>query len=145
MLDVDHGTYPFVTSSNTVAANAATGAGVEPPAAARVGGINGLALTKLDVLDGFAQLRICTGYTLDGGEVRHFPAAPAAQGRIKPVFETMDGWSDSTRGARSWAELPAQAIKYVRRIEELVEAPVTLLSTSPDRDDTILMRDPFEG
>ena len=202
MLDVDHGTYPFVTSSNTVAANAATGSGVGAAAvgfvlgiakaystrvgagpfptelfdatgellgsrghefgtvtgrprrcgwfdamlvrrAVRVGGINGLALTKLDVLDGMAEIRICTGYALDGVPVRHLPAAPGAQSRIKPVFETMPGWQQTTRGARSWAELPAQAVKYVRRIEELVEAPVTLLSTSPERDDTILVRDPF--
>ncbi len=204
MLDVDHGTYPFVTSSNTVAANAATGSGVGPGAvgfvlgiakayatrvgagpfpselhdetgqllgarghefgtvtgrprrcgwfdavlvrrAVRVGGITGLALTKLDVLDGLAAIRICTGYRLDGQAVRHLPAAPAAQSRIEPVYETLDGWTGSTRGARSWGALPAAAIKYVRRIEELVEAPVTLLSTSPERDDTILMRDPFES
>nr|WP_321985397.1 adenylosuccinate synthase [uncultured Lichenicoccus sp.] len=204
MLDVDHGTYPFVTSSNTVASNAGTGAGVGPGSigfvlgiakaystrvgagpfptelfdetgrllgerghefgtvtgrprrcgwfdavlvrgAIRVGGINGLALTKLDVLDGLHEIRICTGYRLDGVEVRHLPAAPAASLRIEPVFETMAGWKETTRGARSYAELPAQAIKYVRRIEELVEAPVTLLSTSPERDDTILVRDPFEG
>ncbi|WP_419728908.1 adenylosuccinate synthase [Lichenicola sp.] len=204
MLDVDHGTYPFVTSSNTVAANAATGSGVGPGAvgfvlgiakayatrvgagpfpselfdetgqllgqrghefgtvtgrprrcgwfdavlvrrAVRVGGITGLALTKLDVLDGFAEIRVCTGYRLDGQEVRHLPAAPAAQSRVEPIYETIEGWQGSTRGARTWGELPAAAIKYVRRIEELVEAPVTLLSTSPERDDTILMRDPFEG
>ncbi len=204
MLDVDHGTYPFVTSSNTVAANAATGSGVGPGAvgfvlgiakayatrvgsgpfpselhdetgqglgqrghefgtvtgrprrcgwfdavlvrrAVRVGGINGLALTKLDVLDGVPEIRVCIGYRLDGAAIRHLPAAPAAQARIEPVYETMEGWRGSTRGARSWAELPAQAVKYVRRIEELVEAPVTLLSTSPERDDTILMRDPFES
>jgi adenylosuccinate synthase len=204
MLDVDHGTYPYVTSSNTVAANAGTGSGVGAASvgfvlgiakaystrvgagpfptelfdetgqllgkrghefgtvtgrarrcgwfdavlvrrAVRVGGINGLALTKLDVLDGFDEIRVCTGYTLDGAPVRHLPAAPRAQTRIQPVFETMEGWKQTTRGARSWAELPAQAIKYVRRIEELIEAPVTLLSTSPERDDTILVRDPFEG
>ena len=204
MLDVDHGTYPFVTSSNTVAANAATGSGVGPGAvgfvlgiakayatrvgagpfpselfdetgqllgrrghefgtvtgrprrcgwfdavlvrrAVRVGGINGLALTKLDVLDGLAEIRICTGYRLDGADIGRLPAAPAAQSRILPVYETMEGWQGSTRGARSWGRLPAQAVKYVRRIEELVEAPVTLLSTSPERDDTILMRDPFES
>jgi adenylosuccinate synthase len=204
MLDVDHGTYPYVTSSNTVAAQAATGSGVGAASvgfvlgiakaystrvgagpfptelfdatgqllgsrghefgtvtgrprrcgwfdavlvrrAVRVGGINGLALTKLDVLDGFEQVRICTGYTLDGAPVRHLPAAPGAQSRIQPVFETLEGWRQTTRGARSWGELPAQAIKYVRRIEELVEAPVTLLSTSPERDDTILVRDPFEN
>ena len=204
MLDVDHGTYPFVTSSNTVASNAGTGSGVGPASigfvlgiakaystrvgagpfptelfdetgrllgerghefgtvtgrprrcgwfdavlvrsAIRVGGINGLALTKLDVLDGLDEIRICTGYNLDGVAVRHLPAAPAASLRIEPVFETMPGWKETTRGARSYADLPAQAIKYVRRIEELVEAPVTLLSTSPERDDTILVRDPFEG
>jgi len=203
MLDVDHGTYPFVTSSNTVASNAGTGAGVGPKAAGfvlgiakaystrvgegpfpselfdetgktlgvrghefgtvtgrprrcgwfdavlvrravRVGGVDGLALTKLDVLDGFDELRICTGYELDGQPIRNFPAAPGAQARVKPIYETIEGWKDTTRGARSWADLPAQAIKYVRRIEELVGAPVTLLSTSPERDDTILMRDPFQ-
>ncbi|ATJ89730.1 adenylosuccinate synthetase [Acetobacter senegalensis] len=203
MLDVDHGTYPFVTSSNTVASNAGTGSGMGPSAAGfvlgiakayctrvgegpfpselhddvgckigerghefgtvtgrprrcgwfdavlvrhavRVGGVNGLALTKLDVLDGFDEIRICVGYELDGKTIDRFPSSPAAQARIKPVFETVEGWKDTTHGARSWAELPAQAIKYVRRIEELVGAPVTLLSTSPDRDDTILMRDPFE-
>ena len=204
MLDVDHGTYPFVTSSNTVAATAAAGSGVGPGAvgfvlgiakayatrvgagpfpteltdatgtllgdrghefgtvtgrrrrcgwfdaalvrqAVKVGGIQGLALTKLDVLDGFAELRICVGYRLGGETLRRLPAAPRAQAAAVPVYETMPGWSDSTRGARSWADLPAQAAKYVRRIEELVEAPVTLLSTRPERDDTILMRDPFAG
>jgi len=204
MLDVDHGTYPFVTSSNTVAATAASGAGVGPAAvgfvlgiakayttrvgagpfpselhdatgqglgerghefgtvtgrprrcgwfdaalvrqAVKVGGIQGLALTKLDVLDGMAELRICTGYTIDGKHFAHLPAAPGAQASALPVFETIEGWTESTRGARSWAQLPAAAIKYVRRVEELVEAPVTLLSTSPERDDTILVRDPFEN
>ncbi len=204
MLDVDHGTYPFVTSSNTVAGAAAAGAGIGPQhvghvlgiakayttrvgsgpfptelhddtgrrlgerghefgtvtgrprrcgwfdaalvrQAVKVGGIQGLALTKLDVLDGFAELRICTGYRVAGEWVGHLPAAPGAQAAAEPVYETVEGWTDSTRGARSWAQLPAQAVKYVRRIEELVEAPVTLLSTSPDRDDTILVRDPFEG
>ena len=203
MLDVDHGTYPFVTSSNTVAAQAATGSGVGPGAAGfvlgiakayctrvgsgpfpteladdtgrllgerghefgtvtgrprrcgwfdaalvrqavKVGGVQGLALTKLDVLDGIAELRICTGYDIDGTTMRRLPAGVAAQAAATPIYETIEGWSGSTRGARSWAELPAQAIKYVRRIEELVEAPVTLLSTSPERDDTILVRDPFE-
>jgi adenylosuccinate synthase len=202
MLDVDHGTYPFVTSSNTVAATAASGAGVGPSAvgfvlgiakayctrvgsgpfptelfdetgrmlgerghefgtvtgrprrcgwfdaamvrqAVKVGGIQGLALTKLDVLDGMPELRLCTGYSINGTHVRHLPAAPGAQAAAQPVYETLEGWRDSTRGARSWADLPAQAIKYVRRIEELVEAPVTLLSTSPERDDTIMVRDPF--
>jgi adenylosuccinate synthase len=202
MLDVDHGTYPFVTSSNTVAATAASGAGVGPSAvgfvlgiakayctrvgagpfptelfdetgrllgerghefgtvtgrprrcgwfdaalvrqAVKVGGIQGLALTKLDVLDGLPELRVCTGYRIGGAPFRHLPAAPGAQAAAEPVYETLEGWRDSTRGARSWADLPAQAIKYVRRIEELVEAPVTLLSTSPERDDTVMVRDPF--
>jgi len=97
------------------------------------------------VLDGLDELKICVGYDIDGQVVRRLPAAPRAQAAAKPIYEAMEGWSGSTAGARSWAELPAQAIKYVRRIEELVEAPVTLLSTSPERDDTILMRDPFEG
>ena len=204
MLDVDHGTYPFVTSSNTVAATAASGSGMGPAAvgfvlgiakayttrvgsgpfptelhdetgrllgerghefgtvtgrprrcgwfdaalvrqACKVGGVAGLALTKLDVLDGLPELLVCTGYEIDGRSVRHLPAGQAAQAAATPVYETLEGWTDSTRGARSWAQLPAQAIKYVRRIEELVEAPVTLLSTSPERDDTILVRDPFEG
>ena len=203
MLDVDHGTYPFVTSSNTVAATAASGTGVGPSAvgfvlgiakayttrvgsgpfptelddgigrrlgerghefgtvtgrprrcgwfdaamvrqAVKVGGIHGLALTKLDVLDGLDELRICTGYQIGGETLRHLPAAPGAQAAAQPIYETIEGWHASTRGARSWAELPASAIKYVRRIEELVEAPVTLLSTSPERDDTILVRDPFQ-
>jgi adenylosuccinate synthase len=112
--------------------------------AIKVGGIQGLALTKLDVLDGFEDLQICTGYTIDGVHFAHLPAAPGAQAAARPVYETIEGWQESTRGARSWAQLPAQAIKYVRRIEELVEAPVTLLSTSPERDDTILVRDPFQ-
>jgi adenylosuccinate synthase len=204
MLDVDHGTYPFVTSSNTVAATAASGSGVGPGAigtvlgiakayttrvgsgpfptelsddtgkllgdrghefgtvtgrrrrcgwfdaamvrqAVKVGGIQGLALTKLDVLDGLPELKVCTGYRLGGQTLRHLPAAPGAQAAVTPIYETMEGWSGSTRGARSWAELPAQAIKYVRRIEELVESPVVLLSTSPERDDTIMMKDPFAG
>ena len=204
MLDVDHGTYPFVTSSNTIAATAASGSGMAPTAigfvlgiakayatrvgsgpfpselsdatgrllgerghefgtvtgrprrcgwfdaalvrqAVKVGGVSGLALTKLDVLDGLPELKICTGYDVAGEVWRHLPAAPGLQAAARPVFETIAGWSGSTRGARSWADLPAQAIKYVRRIEELVEAPVTMLSTSPERDDTILMRDPFEA
>ncbi|HQT46766.1 MAG TPA: adenylosuccinate synthase [Acidocella sp.] len=202
MLDVDHGTYPFVTSSNTVAGNAAAGSGIGPDAvgrvlgiakayctrvgagpfptelhdatghllgerghefgtvtgrkrrcgwfdaalvrqAVKVGGIDGLALTKLDVLDGFETLQIGTGYRLQGKIYRHLPAAMAAQMAAEPIYETLEGWQDSTRGARSWANLPANAIKYVKRIEELVEAPVTLLSTSPERDDTILVQDPF--
>ena len=204
MLDVDHGTYPYVTSSNTVAATAASGSGIGPNAvgfvlgiakayctrvgsgpfptelsdatgqslgdrgrefgtvtgrrrrcgwfdavlvrqAVKVGGIQGLALTKLDVLDGLAQLKICTSYKIRGRSVQYLPAAPGAQADAEPEYETLPGWSESTRGARSWADLPAEAVKYVRRIEELVEAPVTLLSTSPERDDTILVRDPFEG
>jgi len=113
--------------------------------AVKVGGIQGLALTKLDVLDGLPELKICTGYRIRGERCRHLPAAPGAQAAAEPEYEVIEGWAGSSRGARSWADLPAQAIKYVRRIEELVEAPVTLLSTSPERDDTILMRDPFEG
>ena len=203
MLDVDHGTYPFVTSSNTVAATAASGSGVGPGSvgmvlgiakayatrvgsgpfptelhddigqllgdrghefgtvtgrrrrcgwfdaalvrqAVKVGGIQGLALTKIDVMDGLAELKICTGYRINGELVRHLPAAQGAQAAAVPEYEVMEGWSGSCQGARSWADLPAQAIKYVRRIEELVEAPVTLVSTSPERDDTILVKDPFE-
>ena len=204
MLDVDHGTYPFVTSSNTVASTAGSGSGMGPDAAGRVlgiakayctrvgagpfptelhdetgrtlgerghefgtvtgrkrrcgwfdaalvrqavkvGGINGLALTKLDVLDGLPELKLCTGYNIDGATFKHLPAGMAAQANAKPIYETLEGWTTSTRGARSWAQLPAAAIKYIKRIEELVEAPVTLLSTSPERDDTILMQDPFAG
>jgi len=203
LLDIDHGTYPFVTSSNTVASQAATGAGIGPGAlgyvlgiakayATRVGsgpfpteldddlgrtlgergnefgtvtgrarrcgwfdatlvrqvvkvsGITGIALTKLDVLDGFEEIKVCIGYDLDGERIDRLPAGQNSQSRIKPIYETLEGWSASTRGARSWAELPAQAVKYVRHIEELIECPVALLSTSPERDDTILMRDPFE-
>ncbi|GIK96991.1 MAG: adenylosuccinate synthetase [Alphaproteobacteria bacterium] len=202
MLDVDHGTYPYVTSSNTLAGHAAAGAGIAPGAigyvlgitkayttrvgagpfpteqineigetlgergrefgtntgrkrrcgwfdavmvrqAIKFGGISGIALTKLDVLDGFSELQVCVGYRLNGETVDHLPAATALQARVEPIYETMEGWSQSTRGARSWAELPAQAVKYVRRIEELIEAPVALLSTSPERDDTILVHDPF--
>ena len=204
MLDIDHGTYPYVTSSNTVAGNAAGGAGIGPDAigfvlgiakayttrvgsgpfpselfdetgkllgergrefgtvtgrprrcgwfdacmvrqAVKVGGINGLVLTKLDVLDGLPELKICTGYTVNGQLMKRLPAAFRAQAAAQPVYETMQGWSGSTKGARSYAELPAEAVKYIRRIEELVEAPVVLLSTSPERDDTIMMRDPFAG
>ena len=202
MLDVDHGTYPFVTSSNTVAGAAAAGSGIGPDAigtvlgiakayttrvgsgpfptelhdevgrglgdrgrefgtvtgrrrrcgwfdacmvrqAVKIGGIQGLALTKLDVLDGVPQLRVCTGYRIGGEVVRRLPAAAGAQAAAEPVYEEMEGWSGSTRGARSYADLPAAAVKYIRRIEELVEAPVVLLSTSPERDDTISLRDPF--
>ncbi|MEL6297299.1 MAG: adenylosuccinate synthase [Pseudomonadota bacterium] len=204
LLDIDHGTYPFVTSSNTIAAQAAIGSGVGPGTlnfvlgiakayTTRVGsgpfptelndeigqrlgerghefgtvtgrarrcgwfdavlvrqvikvcGIDGIALTKLDVLDGFDALNVCIGYELDGERIDRLPAGQNAQARVKPVYETLEGWSESTKGARSWAELPAQAVKYVRHIEELIECPVALLSTSPERDDTILMRDPFEG
>jgi adenylosuccinate synthase len=203
LLDIDHGTYPFVTSSNTVAAQAATGSGVGPSSIGyvlgiakayttrvgagpfpteltneigekigerghefgvvtgrkrrcgwfdacllrqtiKVAGISGIALTKLDVLDGFDSLEVCVGYTLDGETIERLPAGHNAQARLKPIYRTFEGWSQSTRGARSWTELPAQAVKYVRTIEELIECPVTLLSTSPERDDTILMRDPFQ-
>ncbi len=203
LLDIDHGTYPFVTSSNTVAAQAATGSGVGPRAVGyvlgiakayttrvgsgpfptelfddigqqigekghefgtvtgrarrcgwfdavlvrqtiKVAGIDGIALTKLDVLDGFKELKVCVGYDLDGERIERLPAGQNAQERVKPVWETFEGWTQSTCGARSWADLPAQAVKYVRRIEELIGCPVTLLSTSPERDDTILMKDPFE-
>ena len=204
LLDVDHGTYPFVTSSNTVAAQAATGCGVGPKAAGYVlgivkayttrvgegpfptelldadgqklgerghefgvvtgrkrrcgwfdavlvrqtvqfGGIDGIAFTKLDVLDGFDELKICTGYELDGEIIDRLPADRLQQARVKPVYETHKGWSESTRGARSWADLPAEAVKYVRRVEELIGAPVAMLSTSPEREDVILMTDPFLG
>lgn len=203
LLDIDHGTYPFVTSSNTVAGQAATGSGIGPGALSyilgitkayttRVGsgpfpselndetgrrlgergrefgtvtgrsrrcgwfdavlvrqtiatsGIDGIALTKLDILDGFEELKVCTAYELDGEVINYLPASQGAQARVKPVYETLEGWRESTAGARSWGELPAQAVKYIRRVEELIAAPVTLLSTSPERDDTILMHDPFE-
>ena len=108
-----------------------------------VNGIDGIALTKLDVLDGFDELKIGVGYRLDGKVIDYLPAGMKAQAALEPVYETMPGWSDSTQGARSWKDLPGAAIKYVRRIEELIGAPVALLSTSPERDDTILMRDPF--
>jgi adenylosuccinate synthase len=107
------------------------------------GGIDGIALTKLDVLDGFEEIAICTGYRLDGREIDHLPADANEQARCHPIYEMMEGWSESTRGARSWAELPATAIKYIRRVEELIGAPVAMLSTSPEREDTILVRDPF--
>ncbi|MEZ5907690.1 MAG: adenylosuccinate synthase [Hyphomicrobiaceae bacterium] len=202
LLDVDHGTYPFVTSSNTVAAQAATGSGIGPSAlgtvlgiakayttrvgsgpfpteltdeigrllgerghefgtvtgrarrcgwfdaclvrqTVKVAGITGIALTKLDVLDGLEKLEVCVGYMLDGKRIDRFPAGQVAQSRVEPIYETLEGWQESTKGARTWGELPAQAVKYVRHIEELIECPVTLLSTSPERDDTILMKDPF--
>lgn len=202
LLDVDFGTYPFVTSSNVIAGQAATGVGVGPGSidfvlgivkayTTRVGegpfptelndadgerlgergrefgtttgrkrrcgwfdavlvrqtcatsGMNGIALTKLDVLDGFDELKICVGYELDGEPMDYLPTAADQQARVTPVYETMPGWQASTEGARSWADLPAEAIKYVRRIEELIQCPVALLSTSPERDDTILVTDPF--
>ncbi len=204
LLDIDHGTYPYVTSSNTVAAQAATGSGVGPRSVGyvlgiakayttrvgsgpfpteltdaigerigerghefgtvtgrkrrcgwfdavlvrqvcKVSGIDGIALTKLDVLDGFDEIKVCVGYKLDGERLDRLPAGQNSQARIEPIFETFEGWSQSTRGARSWADLPGQAVKYVRQIEELIGCPVTLLSTSPERDDTILMKDPFEA
>ena len=107
--------------------------------------ITGIALTKIDVLDGFERLRIGVGYRLDGATIDYFPASQGAQARVEPIYEEMEGWSGSTAGARSWADLPAQAIKYVRRIEELIRCPVALVSTSPEREDTILVRDPFAG
>jgi adenylosuccinate synthase len=111
----------------------------------RTSGIDGIALTKLDILDGFETIKIGVGYRLDGETIDYFPASQGAQGRVEPIYEEMEGWSGSTAGARSWADLPAQAIKYVRRVEELIGAPVAVLSTSPERDDTILMKNPFEG
>jgi adenylosuccinate synthase len=109
----------------------------------KIAGIDGIALTKLDVLDGFAELKVGVGYMLDGERIDRLPASSGAQARVTPIYETLEGWSQSTAGARSWSELPAQAVKYVRYIEELIERPVTMLSTSPERDDTILMKDPF--
>jgi adenylosuccinate synthase len=205
LLDIDHGTYPFVTSSNTVAGQAATGSGLGPGAidyvlgickayTTRVGngpfptdqmhneigktlgergrefgtvtgrarrcgwfdavlvrqtvqtsGIDGLALTKLDILDGFPEIKVCVGYRLDSARIDYLPAGERAQARVEPIYEVIEGWQEPTAKARSWAELPAQAIKYVRRIEELVGCPVALLSTSPEREDTILMKNPFES
>ena len=202
LLDVDYGTYPYVTSSNTLSGMAATGTGLGPNAigfvlgivkayTTRVGegpfacelfdevgehlatvgrekgtvtgrsrrcgwfdavlvrqtcitsGVTGIALTKMDVLDGLKQLKICVGYDLDGEILDYLPTASDRQARVTPVYEIMDGWKETTAGARSWAELPAAAIKYVRRIEELINCPVAMLSTSPERDDTILVTDPF--
>ena len=202
MLDVDHGTYPYVTSSHTHPGEAAAGSGIGPAAvgyvlgitkayttrvgsgpfpteltdgigqllgergkefgvvtgrkrrcgwfdavmvrqAVKVAGINGIALTKLDVLDGFAEIKVCTGYRRGNEVLDRLPADARGQAEAEPIYEMIEGWAESTRGARSWADLPAQAIKYVRRIEELIEAPVALLSTSPERDDTVLVRDPF--
>ncbi len=204
LLDIDHGTYPYVTSSNVVAGQAAAGAGIGPAAlgyvlgickayttrvgdgpfptelddeigrrigerghefgtvtgrkrrcgwldavlvrqAVAVGGITGLALTKLDVLDGFEQLKVCTGYRIGDRAFDYFPSGLTDQARVEPIYEYLDGWSETTRGARSWKDLPANAIKYVKRIEELVSCPVAILSTSPERNDTILVKDPFEG
>jgi adenylosuccinate synthase len=206
LLDIDHGTYPYVTSSNTVAAQAATGSGVGPAAigyvlgickayttrvgqgpfptelpqgdpigdgigergrefgtvtgrrrrcgwfdavlvrqTVRTSGINGLALTKLDILDGLTEIKVCVGYRLDGREIDYLPGGEHAQARAEPIYESVEGWQGATAGAKSWAELPAQAIKYVRRIEELVACPVALLSTSPEREDTILVTNPFEN
>ena len=203
LLDVDHGTYPFVTSSNTVAGTASSGSGLGPGGigfvlgivkayttrvgsgpfpteqdneigeflgtrghefgvvtgrkrrcgwfdavlvrqSAAVSGITGIALTKLDILDGLDEIKICVGYTLDGKHYDYLPPHAADQARVEPIYESIEGWSETTAGARSWAQLPAQAIKYIRRIEELIQCPVTLVSTSPQRDDTILVRDPFE-
>ncbi|MFC3527329.1 adenylosuccinate synthase [Paracoccus mangrovi] len=202
LLDIDFGTYPYVTSSTTMSGMAATGTGMGPSAigfvlgivkayTTRVGegpfpselfdedgqrlgerghefgtvtgrkrrcgwfdavlvrqtcaisGVNGIALTKLDVLDGFKTLKICVGYEIDGVQYDHLPTAAALQAKVTPIYEEMPGWQESTAGARSWADLPAEAIKYVRRIEELIQCPVALLSTSPERDDTILVTDPF--
>jgi adenylosuccinate synthase len=111
----------------------------------RTSGINGIALTKLDVLDGLKEIRIAVGYRLDGRQIDYLPAAEGAQARVEPIYETMEGWSDSTAGARKWNDLPAQAVKYVRHVEELIGAPVALLSTSPEREDTILVQDPFQS
>nr|WP_321980612.1 adenylosuccinate synthase [uncultured Cohaesibacter sp.] len=203
LLDVDHGTYPFVTSSHTSAGQAAAGSGIGPSAlnyvlgitkayTTRVGegpfptelfdevgqflgekghefgvvtgrkrrcgwfdavlvrqtvctsGITGIALTKLDVLDGLEEIKICVGYMLDGERIDYLPASQGAQARVEPIYETMEGWSETTAGARTWKELPAQAVKYVRHVEELIGAPVALLSTSPEREDTILVQDPYE-
>ena len=202
MLDIDHGTYPFVTSSNTLAGQAAAGSGMAVGGvgyvlgitkayttrvgtgpfptelhdeigrrlgergrefgtvtgrkrrcgwfdavlvrqAAKIGGIDGIALTKLDVLDGFEALKVCTGYKIDGRDHDHLPALSSRQAAAEPIYETLEGWRESTRGARSWADLPASAVKYIRRLEELIDTPVALLSTSPEREDTILVRDPF--
>src|SRR6516225_1170625 len=204
LLDIDHGTYPFVTSSNTVAAQAATGSGLGPSSigyvlgiikayttrvgagpfpteqdneigrtigergrefgtvtgrprrcgwfdavlvrpTVRTSGIDGLALTKLDILDGMKEIKVCVAYRLGGEEIDYLPAGEHAQARVEPVYETVEGWQAATAQARSWAELPAQAIKYVRHVEELVGCPVALLSTSPEREDTILMHYPFEN
>lgn len=204
MLDIDHGTYPFVTSSNTIAGQAAAGSGMGPGSlnyvlgitkayttrvgegpfpteltdaigqrlgerghefgtvtgrkrrcgwfdaimvkqAIITGGITGISLTKLDVLDGMVELKICVGYKLDGKIIKRLPAGAANQAAVEPIYESMPGWQGSTRGARSWADLPAEAVKYVRRVEELIGCPVSMVSTSPEREDVILMRDPFKA
>tara|TARA_B100000925_G_scaffold72131_1_gene50342 strand:+ start:1089 stop:2378 length:1290 start_codon:yes stop_codon:yes gene_type:complete len=203
MLDVDHGTYPFVTSSNTVAGQAAAGAGTGPTSinyvlgitkayttrvgsgpfptelldetgqtlgerghefgvvtgrkrrcgwfdsimvkqAIKTSGITGIALTKMDVLDGFETLKVCDGYELEGSRIDYFPSSSKHQAAVKPLYREIEGWAESTHGARSWAELPSNAVKYIRQIEELIEAPVALVSTSPEREDTILVKDPFK-
>ena len=203
LLDIDHGTYPYVTSSNTVAGQAASGSGLGPSSigyvlgiakayttrvgsgpfpteqendvgeyigqrgrefgtvtgrkrrcgwfdavlvrqAIKTSGIHGIALTKLDVLDGLEEIKVCVGYKLNGKSIDRFPAAEEAQKHVEPIYESFEGWKGTTAGARSWAQLPAQAIKYVKYLEELIECPVALLSTSPEREDTILMKDPFE-
>ncbi|MBG1230883.1 adenylosuccinate synthase [Aestuariivirga litoralis] len=203
LLDIDHGTYPYVTSSNTIAGQAANGSGMGPSAVSyvlgiakayttRVGsgpfpseqandigewigqrgkefgtvtgrkrrcgwfdavlvrqaiktsGIQGIALTKLDVLDGLEEIKVCVAYMLDGKRIDIFPSSEEAQARVEPIYQSFEGWKDSSAGARSWTQLPAQAVKYVRYLEELIECPVALLSTSPERNDTILMKDPFE-
>ena len=113
--------------------------------AAKVGGIDGIVLTKLDVLDGLDEIKVCTGYRLGDNFLSRLPSSTAAQDAVEPVYETMEGWHESTQGARSWADLPATAVKYIRRIEELISVPVALVSTSPERDDTIVVRDPFDG
>ena len=204
LLDVDHGTYPFVTSSNTVSGQASAGTGVGPKDVGyvlgiakaymtrvgagpfpselhdddgqklgerghefgtvtgrkrrcgwfdavitrqtlQVGGVTGVALTKLDVLDGFKTLKVCVAYELDGERLDYLPAGKEAQARVTPVYEELEGWQGSTAGARSWADLPAEAVKYVRRVEELIECPIALVSTSPEREDVILMQDPFRA
>jgi adenylosuccinate synthase len=210
LLDIDHGTYPYVTSSNTVGAQAAAGAGIGPKhignilglakayttrvgsgpfptellgadgrptethdliakrgrefgtntgrprrcgwfdavltrQVCKIAGVDGIALTKLDILDPLQELKICVGYELDGQRIDRLPAGMNQQARVKPVYETMPGWVETTAGKRSWADLPAQAIKYIKRLEELIETPITVVSTSPERNDTILVRDPFEG
>lgn len=202
MLDVDHGTYPYVTSSNTVAGQAATGSGTGPTTigyvlgitkayttrvgsgpfpseltdeigqllgergrefgtvtgrkrrcgwfdavmvrqAIKTAGITGIALTKLDVLDGLDELKVCDGYELDGKRIDYFPSGARGQASVRPIYRTLEGWSESTQGARSWADLPGNAVKYIRLIEELIDAPVSMLSTSPEREDTILVKNPF--